>query len=35
MRDLRTGALTTAVPGDGVKIQTCISAAAGPCAIDL
>lgn len=35
VRDLRSGALTTAVPGDGVKIQTCISAAAGPCSIDL
>jgi ferredoxin-NADP reductase len=35
VRDLRNGVLTTAVPGDGVKIQTCISAAAGPCSIDL
>jgi stearoyl-CoA 9-desaturase NADPH oxidoreductase len=35
VRDLRSGALTTAVPGDGVKIQTCISAAAGPCSLDL
>lgn len=35
VRDLRSGTLTTAVPGDGVKIQTCISAAAGPCEIDL
>jgi stearoyl-CoA 9-desaturase NADPH oxidoreductase len=35
VRDLRTGDLTTAVDGDGVKIQTCISAAAGDCVIDL
>ncbi|MGW4502707.1 ferredoxin reductase [Micromonospora sp. NPDC004336] len=34
VRDLRTGDLTTAVPGDGVLIQTCVSAAAGPCDID-
>lgn len=31
--DLRNGALTTA--GDGVVVQTCISAAAGDCDIDL
>jgi ferredoxin-NADP reductase len=35
VRDLRTGDLTTAVPGDGVLIQTCVSAAAGTCDIDL
>ena len=35
VRDLRTGALTTAEPGDGVKVQTCVSAAAGPCEIDV
>lgn len=35
VRDLRNGNLTTAVPGDGVKIQTCISAAAGPCEVEL
>jgi ferredoxin-NADP reductase len=35
VRDLRTGALTTAVPGDNVQIQTCISAAAGACHLDL
>lgn len=35
VRDLRSGDLTTASPGDGVNIQTCISAAAGPCEIDL
>ncbi|WP_182524939.1 ferredoxin reductase [Nocardioides dongkuii] len=38
VRDLRNGAITTAVPGEtgpqGVPIQTCISAAAGACAID-
>jgi ferredoxin-NADP reductase len=35
VRDLRSGTLTTAEPGDGVQVQTCISAAAGPCEIDL
>ena len=38
VRDLRTGDLTTAVPQEsgsgGVLIQTCISAAAGPCTLD-
>ncbi len=34
VRDLRNGAITTAAPGDGVKIQTCINAAAGACDID-
>ncbi|WP_089305911.1 ferredoxin reductase [Geodermatophilus pulveris] len=34
VRDLRTGEVTTAVPGDGVLVQTCISAAAGACDID-
>ena len=34
VRDLRNGAITTAVEGDNVKIQTCISAAAGACHID-
>ena len=34
VRDLRTGAVTTAEPGDGVQVQTCVSAAAGPCQID-
>ena len=37
-RDLRTGAVTRATPGEtegrGVPIQTCISAAAGACVID-
>ncbi|WP_336922861.1 ferredoxin reductase [Aquipuribacter sp. SD81] len=35
VRDLRDGELTTAVPEDGIRIQTCVSAAAGPCEIDL
>ena len=35
VRDLRTGELTTAAPGDGVLVQTCISAAAGACDIEL
>jgi ferredoxin-NADP reductase len=38
VRDLRTGELTAAVPGEtdsgGVLIQTCINAAAGPCHLD-
>ncbi len=34
VRDLRNGDVTTAVPGDNVKIQTCISAAAGACDLD-
>lgn len=38
VRDLRNGALTSAVPGEtgpaGVPIQTCINAAAGDCLID-
>lgn len=35
VRDLRNGELTTATDGDGVVIQTCVSAAAGDCDIDL
>lgn len=35
VRDLRTGAVTTASPGDGVLIQTCVSAAAGACDLDV
>lgn len=35
VRDLRSGDVTTVAPGDDVLIQTCISAAAGPCDIDL
>ncbi len=34
VRDLRTGEITAAVPGDGVLVQTCVSAAAGACRID-
>jgi ferredoxin-NADP reductase len=34
VRDLRNGEITTASPGDGVIVQTCISAAAGACDID-
>ena len=36
VRDLRNGDLTTAVPGESgaIKVQTCISAAAGPCHFD-
>lgn len=35
VRDLRTGDITTASPGDNVQIQTCVSAAAGTCEIEL
>lgn len=35
VRDLRTGEVTTAAPGDGVVVQTCVSAAAGACDIGL
>jgi stearoyl-CoA 9-desaturase NADPH oxidoreductase len=35
VRDLRTGAVTTAAPGDGVLVQTCVSAAAGSCDLDV
>ena len=35
VRDLRNGDITTAAPGDGVLIQTCVSATAGTCEIDL
>ena len=31
VRDLRDGQITTAVEGDNVLVQTCVSAAAGPC----
>jgi ferredoxin-NADP reductase len=34
VRDLRDGRLTTAEEGDGVLVQTCISAPAGPCHLD-
>jgi len=35
VRDLRNGEATTATPDEEVRIQTCVSAAAGPCRIDL
>jgi ferredoxin-NADP reductase len=35
VRDLRNGEITSAAPGDGVLIQTCVSAAAGTCDIEL
>lgn len=35
VRDLRNGDVTTASPGDGIKIQTCVSAAAGACELEL
>jgi ferredoxin len=35
VRDLRDGSVTTAALGDGVRIQTCVSAAAGACDIEL
>ncbi|MEO7069686.1 MAG: ferredoxin reductase [Nostocoides sp.] len=35
VRDLRSGDLTIAEPGDDLRIQTCINAAAGACHIDL
>ena len=34
VRDLRSGDITTAVEGDGVRVQTCINAAAGSCTFD-
>jgi len=34
VRDLRDGQLTTALAGDNVLVQTCVSAAAGPCHLD-
>jgi ferredoxin-NADP reductase len=35
VRDLRTGEITVAEPGDDLPIQTCISAVAGSCDLDL
>lgn len=35
VRDLRTGELTVVAEGDSVIVQTCVSGAAGDCAIDL
>ncbi|WP_089294302.1 ferredoxin reductase [Actinoplanes regularis] len=34
VRDMRDGTVTTAVEGDNILVQTCISAAAGPCHLD-
>jgi ferredoxin-NADP reductase len=31
VRDLRDGSITTAAEGDDILVQTCVSAAAGPC----
>ncbi len=35
VRDLRSGDLTTAAPGDGVLVQTCVSAVAGRCELEI
>jgi ferredoxin-NADP reductase len=35
VRDLRTGEVTVAEPGDDLRIQTCINAVAGTCDLDL
>lgn len=35
VRDLRDGTVTTAEPGDSIPVQTCVSAAAGPCRLDV
>lgn len=35
VRDLRNGEITTAEAGDGVNIQTCVNAAAGPVDLDV
>ena len=35
VRDLRTGEVTIAEPGDELPIQTCINAVAGTCDLDL
>jgi stearoyl-CoA 9-desaturase NADPH oxidoreductase len=34
VRDLRDGRITTAGEGDTIPVQTCVSAAAGPCHLD-
>ncbi|MFF5229141.1 ferredoxin reductase [Dactylosporangium sp. NPDC000521] len=34
VRDLRDGRVTTATEGDNVLVQTCVSAAAGPCRLE-
>ena len=33
VRDLRTGVVSTGEPGDGIQVQACVTAAAGPCEI--
>ena len=35
VRDLRTGEITTAEPGDNLPIQTCVNAVAGSCELEL
>ncbi|WNV86303.1 ferredoxin reductase [Umezawaea sp. Da 62-37] len=35
VRDLRNGAVTTAAAGDDIRVQTCVSAAAGPCRLGI
>lgn len=35
VRDVRNGEVTSARPGDGVLVQTCISTAAGACELDV
>ena len=35
VRDLRTGEITIAEPGDELPIQTCVNAVAGSCDLDL
>lgn len=34
VRDLRDGTIVTAAPGDNVRVQTCVSAAAGDCELE-
>ncbi|MFN2321150.1 MAG: ferredoxin reductase [Dermatophilaceae bacterium] len=35
IRDLRTGEITTAEPGDNLAVQTCVNAVAGSCDLEL
>ena len=35
IRDLRTGEITTAEPGDDLRVQTCVNAVAGSCELEL
>ncbi|MGL5927574.1 MAG: ferredoxin reductase [Dermatophilaceae bacterium] len=35
IRDLRTGDVTVAEPGDDLRVQTCVNAVAGECELDL